>query len=437
MRWPERTSPVSSSMTVISVSSAMARTRCRRVGADAERIAGPCRSRPARLLPVAGQPDPETVVGSSTCPRALRGRGFARSPDAPLPARVEADTARSVQPPSVAALARHLPVLAQAVPPSCGQGLPVSARSKRCADRARGRLLRLMVTGVDDAMRVAGDPGSRSCRVASCRPGGLQEQGGTGDLAACPPVFLVVGAVDPQTGPIVLTHAMDDRRVLQGQPRGRRGSRPIAAGAGVWYHASGSALITRSAGLSVWPRNHQCHQARAKTASVRSRCSMTGRPSRTIRLGHHLWMVHRRTERDQGAAVVPGYGEPAVAEVGHQPHDVAGHRALGRLRVVGSIRRKRRTAVAAQVGGNDRVMLGEPGRDRMPGRVGAWVPVQQHDRGARAPVSDPQANLAHVHVVQLESVEHRADATRGPVTLRWLVGCQRTAYSSRTMPVVG
>jgi hypothetical protein len=38
---------------------------------------------------------------------------------------------------------------------------------------------------------------------------------------------------------------------------------PISAGDGVRYQWPGSALMNASAGLSVWPRNHQCHQVRA------------------------------------------------------------------------------------------------------------------------------------------------------------------------------
>jgi len=54
---------------------------------------------------------------------------------------------------------------------------------------------------------------------------------------------------------------------------------PPISSASTWYHASGSALITRSAGFSVWPKKNQCHQARAKFASQRSSRSTIGTPS--------------------------------------------------------------------------------------------------------------------------------------------------------------
>src|SRR5580698_7049525 len=36
------------------------------------------------------------------------------------------------------------------------------------------------------------------------------------DLPACGPVGFLVSAVDPQAGPVVLAHAMDDSRVTEG-----------------------------------------------------------------------------------------------------------------------------------------------------------------------------------------------------------------------------
>jgi hypothetical protein len=57
-------------------------------------------------------------------------------------------------------------------------------------------------------------------------------------------------------------------------------SSPICSGVAV-YHASGSAEITRSAGLAVWPRKNQCHHARAKPASQRSSASAIGTASMT------------------------------------------------------------------------------------------------------------------------------------------------------------
>ena len=78
------------------------------------------------------------------------------------------------------------------------------------------------------------------------------------------------GAVDPEAGAVVLAHRVHRGRVVDRAPvvgvrllahRLRRRPR---------YQASGSAEITRSAGLSVWPRKNQCHQLAAKRASQRS-----------------------------------------------------------------------------------------------------------------------------------------------------------------------
>ncbi len=59
---------------------------------------------------------------------------------------------------------------------------------------------------------------------------------------------------------------------------------PSASGVfvvGTEYQVSGSALITRSAGFSRWPRKNQCHHAAANSASHRSSASTIGVPSST------------------------------------------------------------------------------------------------------------------------------------------------------------
>ena len=45
------------------------------------------------------------------------------------------------------------------------------------------------------------------------------------------------------------------------------------------YQASGSALMNRSAGLSVWPKKNQWNQRAANLASQRARASAMGIPS--------------------------------------------------------------------------------------------------------------------------------------------------------------
>jgi hypothetical protein len=54
---------------------------------------------------------------------------------------------------------------------------------------------------------------------------------------------------------------------------------------------------------------------------------------------HDVRMVQRKTRSDETAAVVPNDCEPLVPERPHRREDVDGHRSLGRLRVVGLVRR--------------------------------------------------------------------------------------------------
>ena len=76
--------------------------------------------------------------------------------------------------------------------------------------------------------------------------------------------------------------------------------------------------MMRSAGFSVCAKKNQCHQARAKRASQRSTCSITGTPSiSTSRSTAPGWSI-ARAERDERAAVVPDDGEALVAERAHQ-----------------------------------------------------------------------------------------------------------------------
>ncbi len=84
------------------------------------------------------------------------------------------------------------------------------------------------------------------------------------------------------------------------------------------------------------------------------------------------------------ASVVADDGESLVSERPHQPDDVVRHRALC---VRGDLRR---FAVPAQVGANDPVMGREAGSHHVPGRVRAWVPVQEHHGWAVAAVPDAQ-----------------------------------------------
>ena len=102
--------------------------------------------------------------------------------------------------------------------------------------------------------------------------------------------------------------------------------------------------MTRSAGFSVWPRNHQCHQV-AHERLVQALEMLHDREA-----VHHdqprdgVRMIHRSAEGDQRAAVVTHHREPLMAEVPHERDHVVGHRPLGGLSVLGRIRQVASTA---------------------------------------------------------------------------------------------
>jgi hypothetical protein len=122
-----------------------------------------------------------------------------------------------------------------------------------------------------------------------------------------------------------------------------------------------------------------------------------------------LGRVERQPLRDAAAAVMAGDGEALVAEVRHQREDVARHRALGVRRVVGGGRRAARLAVAAQVGADDGVALGQQRRHAVArscacadGR-GAGPPA-----GRRQPVANADRRVTRVDALEREAVEEHA-----------------------------
>ena len=129
-------------------------------------------------------------------------------------------------------------------------------------------------------------------------------------------------------------------------------------------------------------------------------------PVRDCERGDRVGMVERRVEGDERAAVVAEQRELIVAELRHQRDHVAGHRALGVRRVVGSRRRLGGLAVAAQVRAHDRVGGREHRRHPVPGRVRAGMAVQQHERRAGAAVAHAQLRIADVDPLEREAFEH-------------------------------
>jgi hypothetical protein len=120
---------------------------------------------------------------------------------------------------------------------------------------------------------------------------------------------------------------------------------------------------------------------------------------------HPVRVVHGGTERGHRTAIVAGHREPVMAQLRHQADHVESHGALARLGVAGLVRRERRPAVPPKIRSHHEVVSGKAGRNAVPGRVGPGMAVQQHDRGARAAVPDPQRHLADMDAIQLKILE--------------------------------
>lgn len=69
-------------------------------------------------------------------------------------------------------------------------------------------------------------------------------------------------------------------------------------------------------------------------------------------------MIERQPQRHQCAPVVPDNGEPLVAQHVHQGGAVVGHGPLGVPGVIGAVRRFGGLAITAQIGADDRMVLG-------------------------------------------------------------------------------
>jgi len=93
-------------------------------------------------------------------------------------------------------------------------------------------------------------------------------------------------------------------------------------------------------------------------------------------------VVEGQPVRHPGAAIVADDGELVEAELAHHQRLIPRHRALG-VGVVGrAAGRLAAVAVPAQVGQDDRVILGEDRGDMVPHHVGLRVAVQQQHRRA-------------------------------------------------------
>jgi hypothetical protein len=96
-------------------------------------------------------------------------------------------------------------------------------------------------------------------------------------------------------------------------------------------------------------------------------------------LGDQVGVVKRQSVAHPGAAVVANHGELVEAELAHDQRLVPRHRALGVGLMGRAARRLAAVAIAAQVGEDDRMILGEDRGDVVPHDVGLRVAVQQQD----------------------------------------------------------
>src|SRR5437764_806223 len=109
-----------------------------------------------------------------------------------------------------------------------------------------------------------------------------------------------------------------------------------------------------------------------------------------------------------GPAVVPGGEELRVTQMLHEFDLVLRHRAKGMVApVLAGIVRARAVPVAAQIGGHDGEVLGQPVGDLVPGDVRERVTVQQQQRWPVAAASESYLRSGGLEITDGESLEHR------------------------------
>ena len=129
---------------------------------------------------------------------------------------------------------------------------------------------------------------------------------------------------------------------------------------------------------------------------------------------HPVGVVEAHARDGAGAAIMPGGEELAIAELLHHLHLVLRHRAE---RVVDAVRAgivgADAVAIAAQIGGDDMEMLGEPVGDLVPGDMRHRVAVQQQQRRPVAAVAQMDTRPAEaggggLDIGCREALEHGA-----------------------------
>jgi len=119
--------------------------------------------------------------------------------------------------------------------------------------------------------------------------------------------------------------------------------------------------------------------------------------------GHLVGMIESHPVGDPSAAIVPDHGELVEAEALHDLDLVERHRPLRVVGVVLAVWRLAAVAVAAQVGHDHRIVLGELGRDQPHRDVRLRRAVHQQQRRPRAGVHQVDLGARRLHAGGLEA----------------------------------
>ncbi len=128
-------------------------------------------------------------------------------------------------------------------------------------------------------------------------------------------------------------------------------------------------------------------------------------------------MVERQPIADARPAIMPHHGKAQMPQRLHHRHDIAGHRALAVGLAPAIAMGRRRPAIAAQIGADHGVRLGQLGRQPVPFGMGLREAVDQHHR--RPLATDAGKNPADLGIdpVALEAGEEAVEIAHGGILL--------------------
>ena len=117
-------------------------------------------------------------------------------------------------------------------------------------------------------------------------------------------------------------------------------------------------------------------------------------------------VVFGQAVRHPRAPVVAAQEKGLKPQPGHGVNLILGHGALGVVGMVGVAGGLAAVAIAAQVGGHDGEIRGQPGGDLVPHRMGLRVAVQQQERRAAAAFDQVDGIGAGVHLQPFKALKH-------------------------------